>query len=375
MQNGGGSRRSVGLKSEPGMGPAERRQANQRAVRVALALIAAVAAFVAFRYEVYRESKVFTLAEYFTFSAPLPFGHRILPALIGHPLVHGIGISARSVAIAIDFGSLLAACLLLARLFRGCGDCTAALLGGGGLLAPLALALLVPSRHPVLFAYDLPAVALAAAGLVVAVERRLAWLVPLTALAALNRPTAVLLPLLYLVLNLGNESSLRLIRTVAIAVAAAVAVALGLAFALPDLGGQGLPLVHDGEMRLLRNLEWLTSGTSALRLLTTMAWLPLLWLALRHRISSRFRAIEPLALLLMVQILVFGNLYEPRVFAELAVYLYAPIVLTLAGPVDTAPRPGGAAGAWLRWATLAILVGSALVCAFLVHLFRLGKLS
>lgn len=351
-----------------------KRTVNRASIYAALLL--AVAAFVAFRYEVYRESSVFSLAEYCAYEAPLPFGRRILPALLMHPFVHWLDVPARVACMVLDFACLTTLCLVVARLMRPHARSESALALGAGVLFPLGLAFLVPSRFPVLYAYDMPAAALMAIAVLTA-QRGVgaSWLAALTCIAALNRPTAALVPLLYVAVNITSLPIGLLVRRVAPALLGFAVVTALLALSHGDAGGHPLPFTHAGQARICRNIDWLLDGAAPLRLLTMMGWLPLLWWALRSRMPAWCRAIEPIAVLLLAQIALLGNLFEPRVFGELIVLLYGPVAFAAcAGRLGRVETPL-AGRRWLRFGSLIALGLSVGLCALCALFIRWGYLT
>jgi len=87
------------------------------------------------------------------------------------------------------------------------------------------------------------------------------------------------------------------------------------------------------------------------------------------------RAIEPIAVLLLAQIALLGNLFEPRVFGELIVLLYGPVAFAACagrlGGVET-PLAGRR---WLRFGSLMALGLSVGLCALCALFIRWGYLT
>ena len=100
-----------------------------------------------------------------------------------------------------------------------------------------------------------------------------------------------------------------------------------------------------------------------------------MWLALRRRMPAWCCAVEPVAVLLLAQIAMLGNLFEPRVFGEIIVLLYGPVAFAActggAGGVQATPAERRLLG-FVSFAALGLSVG---LCALGVLLIRWGYLT
>ena len=336
---------------------------------LALGLLAA-AAYVQLRFAMNHQYEYAKFGALLRFKAPLPFGHRVLVPLLAKPLVAaGLG---RRLAFAV--WEMLAVVGLVASLryalsHRLPSRHATALAVAFVLVLPFAY--LLRYRWPIFYPWDTPSMLAIALGIGFLLRGRYVAATVLTGIAALNRETAIAIPIVALALGLatapGRRSSL---AWAGIMVVVFAAVRQGIALALPENPGPALHFTVGGEYRVFTNLKWLRAPRHALQLLGSMAALPLLWPLLLRYIDRDLARLHLVALGLFAALLVVGNLYEPRAFGEVLVLLWVPLAVGFSAwlrgeaPGRPAPTPR-----WLeavdRYGALAIVAGFVLFAAAL----------
>jgi hypothetical protein len=151
-----------------------------------------------------------------------------------------------------------------------------------GFLALLPIPFLLQHRWPIFYPYDTPAMAFTAGGVALLLARRWRAAAVLVFFAALNRESAILLPLAALALHLPvPKTSLRplLARVLLLFASRRVAAArLAVGLALHANPGAPLQLFVDEAPRLLANLAWLEDPGHWLLLPAYLGFVPLMWL-------------------------------------------------------------------------------------------------
>lgn len=301
----------------------------------ALALLAA--SWAALRLQMNGEYKGAPWAAIAEFSAPLPFGHRVLVPLLAAPLR---ALTGWPLALVWGVFEALAAAglwLALRAALRPLVPVRWDMSLATGFFALLPPVFLLKHKWAVFYPWDTPAMALLALGVALVAARRFAAATALCFVAALNRESAALIPAAALALHVGtgaNRHVLRDIRAVAGPVAAmgaaCVAARLAVAAALPDLPGPALHFyLGKNTPRWLHNLEWLQDPLHWLWLPAYVAFLPLVWALLWRQIAPPERRLGLVAAAYFAALLPVANIYEPRVFGEILVLLYIPAAAAL----------------------------------------------
>lgn len=253
-----------------------------------------------------------------------PFDRRVLPSLLARPLVEGVGMCVDDAFWLTEFAAVVA--LLVAAfavLRREVGE-RPAIVATAALLPVLALVQMGPAQFVWFAPYDTPAAAFVLAGLYLARTGRYGWLTVLCLPAALNRETAIMLPLAAVALRPEHW------RRMVPAVVVVLAVRAGLYLAI-DAGPAAEVVKNDGteRSRLVLNLAMLTRApsTGAAALLMHLSCLPLAWAAVWRDIPADLRRLGWVSLAIGAGMLVVGNVDEPRVFAEALVLAFVPVVV------------------------------------------------
>lgn len=274
--------------------------------------------------------------------APLPFGHRVLVPLLARPLVA----AGFDVAVAwgvFEVAAIVVLVLVLERIFAARMRARAARLLAASVLGVLPLAYLLPHRWPIYYPWDAPAMAFVAAGTLLALQRRFAIACVVTAIAALNRESALLVPACVAVLSL-HETAVRrrALPWAGLMVVTYAVVRWGIAAALPDNRGPSLHIALEGRYRLFNNLEWLADPAHAIAFVGSLGFLPLLWVAVRRHVPSDLQRLGGPALAAVLGLAVVANVYEPRAFGEPIVLGWIAVATGLGRWLLEAPREAGA---------------------------------
>lgn len=204
----------------------------------------------------------------------------------------------------------------------------------------LCLAFLLQFRWPIFYPWDTPAIAAVAWGVALAHARRHGPLVVLATVAALNRETAVFLPLLTAALHYGSPHQREGLRSASLQLVGVVMARLVLSV-LVAAKGSALHFEVAGMWRIDHNLRWLSEGLHLLLILGAFSLLPVLWIALRPSIPVALRRLELVVIPAMAGLMLVANIYEPRAWGEPLTLLYLGVavgtVRWLGGLLEDAP--------------------------------------
>jgi hypothetical protein len=254
------------------------------------------------------------------FDAPLPFGHRVLVPLLARPLVSA-GLDVALAWGVFEVVAMVALVLCLERISSMHVPLRARRLLAAAVLGVLPLAYLLPHRWAIYYPWDTPAMAFVAAGVVLAQERRFAAACVVTALAAMNRESAVLIPAGVVVLTLHDAAvRRRALPWAGLMLVSYVMVRWSIALSLPDNPGPSLHTALKGRYRLFSNLEWLAEPVHAITFIASLGFVPLFWVVIRRHVPSDLQRLHVPALATVLGLSIVANVYEPRAFGE-------PIVL------------------------------------------------
>ncbi len=166
-------------------------------------------------------------------------------------------------------------------------------------------------------------------------SKRWTPLLLLMIIATLNRESSIIIIGLFVVSHFRNMSGYHykvLAALVVAYVATRFAVHLITINNPKPYGGSMAFQMLDGSWRIINNLSWLTGN--GLTFLSTMAFLPLAPVILRHYIPQEMRHWHLIAFAYLIMLAFIGNLYEPRIFGEILVVLFIPSVLGLLTYLD-----------------------------------------
>ena len=253
-----------------------------------------------------------------------PFDRRVLPSILDYPLVEGAGMCVDDAVWLVECGAAVALLALTFATLRPLLGERPAAVATGALLPVLGLVQFGPADYVWFAPYDTPACAFVVAGLYLALRGRYGWLTLLCIPAALNRETAIMLPLT--VVALRPQEWRRAIPALAVV----LAVRLGLHVGIPSAGGLAETAIPGGDgtpLFLLNMIILCPPSTGAFAFLVHLSGLPLLWAAAWRDIPADLRRLGWVSLAVAVGMLFVGGVNEPRVFAEPIVLAWAPIVV------------------------------------------------
>ena len=292
------------------------------------------------------------LQKIFDFTAPTPFGRRVLPALLAHPLVAG-GLSLTQAFQVLEIAATGLLLLGLYRVFALHAEPAQARVMSVGFAFVLPLVFLLHNPFPYFFPWDTPAMAFLAWAVYFLLRGGWIRALVLMAFAALNRESAVLVPLLFGALYADRLPPAKLLGLGLAFLAVFFAVAALVGATCVDnfsyYGSGTLASLHKyGIWRYLYNANWLRARPlNVFVLLSTLGGLPVAFLVFYRHVPPYLRRFALVALLYFVLVAIVGNVYESRTLGEIAVILYMPVALgcrrSLAGAGETDhafARPG-----------------------------------
>lgn len=334
-----------------------------------LGVVAAVAVgYAVLRVTMNEQFRPASWARLLEFRAPLPFGHRVLVPLLARPWVDAGFSTALVLGVfeAVAAGALAIGTAWTLRPTLGPRHSGAAAVA---LLLLLPWLFLLPHRWPIFYPWDTPAMALLVVGVGLVQRERWRWLMIVAAVAALNRESALLLPLVVLGCAARDERGWRPLVALAAGVLAVVlAVRLTVAVAWPDNPGDAVHLRVEGQYRLLHNLDWLRRPANFASTVVSLGLWPLLWPLLARYVEPGVRRLWTIAWLYTGALLVVANIYEPRAFGEPLALAFVPTVIGVVAWMR-GEGPGAQAGPpvpqWLRvldrYAWLCVVVAVAVL--------------
>lgn len=307
--------------------------------RALLVLLATAAGYAALRLAMNREFAGAPWDELLAFTAPKPFGLRVLIPLLVWPLHTLLRVPTVWVFALVE--TLAASALVLAvhATLRPLITPRLAITLATATLALLPIPFLLQHRWPIYYPYDTPAMAFTAAGVALLLARRWRAAAVLVFFAALNRESAVLLPLAALALPVpGDSLRPRLLRAILLlSTFAAARLLVGLVL----LNNPGAPLQFFASEtpRLLLNLAWLEDPGHWPLLPAYLGFVPLLWILLTSWIPADLRRLGWIALLYLGALMWVANIDEPRVYGEPMILMYIPAAVGLARWLQAGERP------------------------------------
>ncbi len=285
-----------------------------------LLLMLAAAAYVALRLKFNEEYEHAPWDALVAGTAKLPFGHRVLVPWLVRPFA-GVGVSVRTAFGVSEWLATVAALAGVEAALRRFVEPKAACVGAGAFLGVLCLAFLLQFRWPIFYPWDTPAIAALAWGVALAHGRRHGTLVALATVAALNRETAILLPLVTAAVHLGSPHQREGLRSASLQFVGVVMVRLALSV-LVSAKGVALHFEVAGMWRIDHNLQWLGKGLHVFLILGAFSMLPVLWVVFRPWMPVVLRRLELIVIPTMAGLLVVANIYEPRAWGEPLTLLY-----------------------------------------------------
>ncbi len=277
-------------------------------------------------------------------TAPRPYVGRLLIPRILHLWQICTSVTFPTMFLTIETLAALGLILGVAATLQQFIGFRAGVLAALVLILSMAIPFMLQHRWPIYYPYDTPSMAFIAWGLWAAVRRRPVTLSILTFMAALNRESAVLLPLIAVAVWLPESTWIWALRRTLPAF-----LSLGVSRLLVwtwtrGLKGPTVSLFVGGRPRFVNNADWFNSGApppgSVLNMPSTfhsllnpfqvflfVLGLPLAYLVFQRYIPIGLRLIRiPLAISFFGLMFV-GNVYEPRIFAEIIVALFIPVTV------------------------------------------------
>lgn len=179
---------------------------------------------------------------------------------------------------------------------------------------------------PLYFPYDIPAVMFITFGLILIHKRNWTLYYLLFVLATLNRETSCFLTVIYALVAYGRDKN----STIAVHVAAQAAIWISIKMYLKILFAANTGTVFD--LTIIKSLIYMTEPYYYKQMLSNLAGTWLIVALFYGRIKDRFlRRSVIVAIPFYVGMMFVGNLYELRIFAELAPVLTPAAIVIIKG--------------------------------------------
>jgi hypothetical protein len=271
------------------------------------------------RFTLNTEYEGATWQQLYDLNAPIPFGYRILVPLLSTPLVN-LGLSIKE---AYSVWEFLFCCGLILIIRSVIQDYTTALWAKASsvlFIYTLTFSIFTEFQWPVYYPHDTAAMFFIALGIRLSLSGSLIMLVPITFIATLNRESAVLMVLIYMLMHVDQVSIKKYwLQSLWIVMAYLLGRLLVSAITADNPRPYFGPLafIIGKEWRVNNNLDWFIDLKNMFLLLASFAFLPLLWMILKQWMPLSLRMTGLSAVLYFAQLLFVGNIYEPRIFGEI----------------------------------------------------------
>jgi hypothetical protein len=290
----------------------------------ALAALLVSWCYAALRFHLNGEYSGATWEQLYQLTAPIPFGSRLLVPILSRPIVL-LGFSIRDAYFFWEMAASFALAVGLRRVFQLHVGQKCSMVVSLTFFLVLPLIFLLRFRWSVYYPYDTAAMALVTWGILATLRGMWGPLIVLVLVATLNRESSILLIMLFAAIYADRLKLTRFIAVLAMLVVAYLAGRWLTHMITADnpMPYQGqLPLLLDDDWRFRSNVIWMLNLGNIPLLLSTLAGLPVLVLALKRHVPPHMRRFGIVALTYFSMLLFVGNLYEPRIFGEIVVILY-----------------------------------------------------
>ena len=280
--------------------------------------------YTAARFDLNTEYKNATWAQIFNLEAPIPFGYRILVPIISKPIVY-FGASIKSAFMFWELISLITLFVFLKKIFLLYLNDKQAQLSSIAFIYVLPLVFLLKSKWPLYYPYDTMAITFTTISLYLLLKEKWLPLCFVILIATFNRESSVLVIFLFYSLFFG-KLPLKKFMTILIALLTLyfssryIIEIITTSNARPY--GGSMAFYYRTDWRFKNNLKWLLDSNNIYKLLTSLGWLPLIYLFLRNSLPLYLRRINLTVISYFLMLFFVGNLYEPRQYGEIISLLF-----------------------------------------------------
>lgn len=179
---------------------------------------------------------------------------------------------------------------------------------------------------PIFCIYDTPSMFFTALGFWLCLEKKWGYFSLCIFFATLNRESSLLIILLAFLLY--YQTIKEVIKPLFISFLVFILAKLIVCYLVRELPGTWLEWMHVGSGRTHfdLNLYWLFAQGNIFLFLYCFAGLPLFWFTFYDYIPLRYRPIGYLVFFYFLGLMLVGNLFEARIFSEIIVLLYLPVL-------------------------------------------------
>jgi hypothetical protein len=271
-----------------------------------------------------------------------PFVFRSNAVFVLQFIQHFINIDIGILFRLLEFGALLVLFVALQKIAKIWLQARAAFAG-----AFVFLALLVPPYflahffHPY-FPSDTLSITFLALGLLFILQKRWILTAAVMILGTWNRETIILLPIFALSYYFGTKGYLRVILWSGLLVLLYVFFRYVSLAGYSSLPGSIIDIEHGEQWRIVSNLRWVVEHRDYALIFFNISALPLFWAALYKYVPHQWNLTRiPIALFFLL-LMIVGNIHEPRIFGEVMLLMYIPVLLGAKNwMTNTVPVPPG----------------------------------
>lgn len=188
------------------------------------------------------------------------------------------------------------------------------------------------------YPYDMPALVFLTLGLSFILQKNWRYLYVLLVIATLNRETSLLIVLAVPAIYMGGSVSWKRPFLFLLSLYSLIRIFLYFLFKHYDGNTMELHAFDSGGLRLRENIDFLFNRHYWLWILSEMAYLPVLWLAVNHYIPRLLVRLRFVALFYVLVLFVVGSIPEARIWGEAMVILYFPTALGVISFLNEKPQ-------------------------------------
>ena len=300
-------------------------------VRYSIVLLPFIVAYgyAVLRFKMNIEFAGATWDQLYDLTAQKPYGHRILVPLMSRPLVRFGGASVRDAYMFYEFFFSLLTIAVLNGTFRLYLDKKFSYFASILFVLFVTLPYLLKYKWPIFYPYDMASIFFMISGFYFIMKQKWLVLMIVMTLGSLNRETIILLIPMFVFLKMDKMTLKKQVVVVATLAAIFICIKLIVSTELTSNVGDSARFYIGKKLRVLNNIEWILDKpvNNSIQFLASICYIPLLWIISRRFMPHAFKRLEVWSILFFAPLFVLGNVYEPRIFGEIIVILYVPIIL------------------------------------------------
>jgi hypothetical protein len=275
------------------------------------------------------------LSDAANFDLRMPFAQRILTASMAHFLVYYLNFSAENAFILLEIFFVGLSFITIHKLLACEFTEKESLMFSWLFFLLLPLVTVVNYQFTwtlsanFYYPYDMATLFFMAGGYLLCLKKHWFYLAIWIFIATFNRESAVLLVLL--IPCLYWQSWRQYLKPCALALFSYLIARAIVLYIVQDKHGVLIEWFPPGfeHLRFYRNLYWMFKMQNIFLMIFEMAALPLLWFVFYDYIPPGYRLLRYLCLIYFIGLLLVGSFSEARIFIEIVVLMYLPVLLAL----------------------------------------------